>query len=377
MITVPGLRRDFPPSFIGSIGKNTSITILLEKGYGEDLGFIEEQYRAKNVTFTNREQCFQNAEIVVSLTAPAHSEILMMKERAILVSMLHFPTHPERNALMREAGIRAVSIDSLVDFEGRRMVQDLKNTAWNAITVGFQQLHKQMGDDWWFSSSRENITIMLLGFGEVGKHAAEAAMKKGKTTYIQQLKDRNGNTIVNVVPMISEHTQNNVHDNMIISSSLFKDGKPHMVVDTTQRRDNKRHIMTRESISKLPPECIIVDVSADQYDTTGVVKGIEGIPTGNETQYIFEPGDKAWKDNSLIPKQYQLDPQMQRTVVSHYAWPSYGTVENRIQNMNKYAVQLYPFILSLISNNPLEENPASEFWDIEKAIRDASLASFD
>jgi len=59
------------------------------------------------------------------------------------------------------------------------------------------------------------------------------------------------------------------------------------------------------------------------------------------------PQDSAWEDEKQVPKKYQLPIESRRTVISHYAWPSCGTVADRRRSMEKYGTQIYPVIISL------------------------------
>lgn len=378
MQTLPGYRRDFPPELIHKLSSEKNISIVLEHGYGADLGYKEKEYYHVNVSFKDRLSVFSQSNIVVILTAPSESEIRVMKKGSTLVSMLHYPTHPERNSLMKKLQLNAISLDSLEDFENRRMVQDLKNTAWNGITEGFKQLRKKMGEKLWFQPRRKPITVMLIGFGEVGKNASEAALKMGKTDFINELMSKEGNAQVNVIPISRIHTETNSYISFIDSRPIGNGGSPHMIVDATQRKDNTKTIVPKKVIGLLPPECIIVDLTADKYESSGVVKGIEGIPTGSEKKFVFEPNDEAWEDKNEIPSEYQLPEKLRRTVVSHYAWPSYGDVQNRIENMKKYSIQIYPVLKTLINNKktPAKKSFSQNLWDIEEAIKNASLQSF-
>ena len=348
MVAIPAFHRDFSPAFIIKLTKLENVSIVLEKDYGTDLNYLTKNYIRKNVSFLSREKLLKSADMIVVLTAPNLEDIKLMKRGSILVSMLHVETHPGRNALMKKLGIKPISLDGLQDTEGRRIIQDLKNTAWQGVTQAYKQLYKKMGQKWWFSPTREPISIMVLGFGEVGKYATEAAIKMGRTKLLRQLIQRKSNSTVNIYPFVSSHAADlKIYSKAIISKSLFDGGKPHIVIDATKRADYSKHILSEDIITKLPKECVILDLSADKYEDNKTLKGIQGIPTGSEKKQVFMPQDSAWEDEKQVPKKYQLPIESRRTVISHYAWPSCGTVADRRRSMEKYGTQIYPVIISL------------------------------
>lgn len=377
MVTIPGFERDFSPVLISSLAKNTKTKILLETKYGSELNYKKNQYVSERVEFVDRNTIFKTADLIVALCAPPDSDILNIKRGSILLSMLHFSTHPSRNAIFKKIGIRVVSLDILFDYEGNRLVQDLKNTAWNGVNVGFTQLISKLGKDWWYDRNRDPITAIILGFGGVGKYAAEAILHLGDKERLSDLIVKKGNPIVNIIPLVSLHTKNkNQLPRLINSISLKKKGYPHLLLDATRRKDCTKPIFSKDVLSLLPPETIIVDLTADNYDNQSIVKGIPGFPTGSEKQWIFDTDDKVWNDARLIPRKFQIAPPLRRTVVSNYAWPSYGNVGNRQRNMEKYATQIYPVILSIVESNLGLNKTKSELWNLNTAILDSSLDNY-
>ncbi len=57
-----------------------------------------------------------------------------------LISMAHYPTRPERVADLRQRGLEAISLNSIKDDVGRRLIENLRSVAWNGVEVAFQVL---------------------------------------------------------------------------------------------------------------------------------------------------------------------------------------------------------------------------------------------
>jgi len=353
MSTSAGYARDFSPDFVSWLSELTKNQILIEENYGSDLGYQLDKYKPiKNLRIWLRPDIFSNSDTVISITCPQNSDLELMKSNSLLVAMLHLDTHPTRKTLLLQKNIKTASLDNLKDDDNCRLVQDYYHTARNAVTEGFIQLRRVMGDDYWFNPKRKPISVYLLGFGKLGQEVAATSLKMGNTSFQQELIQKNGNPLVNLVPTDHLHSKYQYYKNLFKSDKDDAEEFPNMVIDATKRTDFSKAILTKKEIGLLPEKCVIVDISADCYqEEDSIVKGIQGIPTGNESKYIFLPNDPAWEDTSLIPKKYQLPKELRRVVVSHYAWPSYGTNLNRITNMQKYEKQLKSVIVDVLKMN--------------------------
>jgi len=129
-----GERRDFLPRLVGYLERAGASKILLEEGYGSGIDVEPGEYLAESdrVGFATYEECFEQ-DVVVVLRCPAEEAIRSMEPGSFLVSMIHYPTRPERVRLLRELGVHAVSLDSVTDDEGARLVEDRRAVGWNGV----------------------------------------------------------------------------------------------------------------------------------------------------------------------------------------------------------------------------------------------------
>src|SRR3989304_2435867 len=91
--------------------------------------------------------------------------------------MLHFPTRSMRVQILKDLEIKAISLDSIVNGQNIRLVENMKAVAWNGLEAAFDVLEKQ-----WpglVRPDQEPIQTLILGAGMVGKHAVDAATKLG------------------------------------------------------------------------------------------------------------------------------------------------------------------------------------------------------
>lgn len=152
--------------------------VFIEEGYGARSGFTYEDYKraSLNMHMCSREQAFQK-DISIILRSPKPDEFDLVKPGSTLISMLHYPTRSNRLARLQERSIKSISLDSIVNDSGIRLVENMKAVAWNGLEAAFDWIEKQ-----WPGLVRPDgkpIQALILGTGMVGKHAIEAATKLG------------------------------------------------------------------------------------------------------------------------------------------------------------------------------------------------------
>ena len=352
----PGEKRVFLPEFIQFFAEN-GLAVSIEEGYGSRSGFTFDDYQLgiPRVHSSSRENAYAQ-DLVIILRSPTPDEMLLMKRGAILFSMMHYPTRPQRVARLREMGIHAISMDSVVDDNNLRMVENMKAVAWNGLETAYDILENR-----WPNLCRPDgmpIHALILGTGMVGKHAVDAATKLGNIERNNEhiLKGGNGAIALTV--------GRNTSTNPALMEQLFRESD--ILVDATQRRDSSKPVVPNAWISWLPEHAVVVDLAVDPYTLTidpPVVRGIEGIPQGNLNQYIFTPDDPQWM--RTIPA--EIDTTHRRTTVSCYSWPGIHPESC----MRHYARQIRPLMETLIETG--YEGLREDGSYFERALYRASL----
>ncbi len=103
-----GERRDFLPSLVADMEKQGA-QVFLEYGYGSGLGFTEESYKqvAPGVRFLSHQEIFQQQNVLI-LRCPSSEELDFLQPGTSLISMLHYPTRPQRVAHLKSLGVEAI-----------------------------------------------------------------------------------------------------------------------------------------------------------------------------------------------------------------------------------------------------------------------------
>jgi alanine dehydrogenase len=359
MMKEAGEKRVFLPDFIQFLTRQGA-NVFLEEGYGSRSGFTFDAYRRGNpaVFMCSREQAFQQ-DYVLILRSPGRDEFDLLRKGACLISMLHYPTRPRRIQRLKELEINAISLDSIVNDNNLRLVENMKAVAWNGLEVGFDVLQQT-----WPELNRGDgnpIQVLVLGTGMVGKHAVEAATKLGN---IERNNDhiRSGGS-----GSLAVCVGRNASSNPLLMQKLMQ--QTDILVDATQRRECCKPVIPNEWIGCLPEHAVLVDLSVDPYSldvSPTVVRGVEGIPQGNLNQYVFEPEDPNWANTvpDSIPSIHR------RTAVTCYSWPGIHPEASMLH----YAQQLEPLMQVLLEKGYDGLRPDGDYF--ERALYRATLKAW-
>ncbi len=354
-----GERRDFLPSLMTFLDRAGAGELVLEQGYGQGMGLCDDDYRraSPKVRFAAYDECLAQ-DVVVVLRCPLEDALRKVRRGASMLSMFHFPTRPGRVALLRELGVRAVSLDSLVDDSHCRLVQNLEAVGWNGVRAGMRELARQHPR--FEDPGRGPLRVTIIGAGAVGGHAARAAIRYGDPFWRNELVARG-------VPGVEVTT---IDFDLTRHASYMQErlAQTDLLVDATARPDASKYIVPNAWLSALPAHAVVVDLAVDPYDfgrDPPSVKGIEGVPEGNLDQYVFPPDDPIYE--RMDPR---IDRTHRRTALSCYAWPG---VEPRAC-MDLYGRQVEPILRVMLDVPSLDDLDPERGSLYERAVARADVA---
>ncbi len=339
-----GERRDFLPDFVRRLSEAGAGAIVLEKGYGSGMGVAPEAYlaAAPRARFGCLDECLEQ-ELVAVVRCPGAGALNRLPAGTTLLSMLHYGTWPARTRWLAEQGIRAISMDGIVDDDGRRRVEAFASVGWNGVRAAFAEiarLHPMFSHP-----GREPLRVTCLGAGAVGGHAIRAATRYGDPKLREELVSRR----VPGVEVTVADFDLTWHEDYMRTRLERTD----LLIDATQRLDPSRPVVPNAWIASLPDGAVILDLSADTYDPSAhppKTKGIEGIPEGDLDQWVFAPTDPAYED---VPP--SVPTAHRRVALSCYAWPGLTPREC----MALYGSQLEPFLPLIVGGTPTEHDRES------------------
>jgi len=353
----PGEHRVFLPSLTAFLDRIGAGEIVVEEGYGSELGLGLDDYRkgSKRVRQGSLEECLAQ-DVVAVLRCPNEPLLRKVRRGSIVLSMFHYATRPGRVALLRELGIRGVSLDGIIDDNGRRLVEDLRAVAWNGVKAAFDVLSRRMPD--FGRPGRPPIHALTLGAGAVGGQVVQAVARYGNGSLRERLA---ADGIAGVEHAFLDWDV--TRDEALLADRL---SRTDLLVDATARPDETRLIVRNESIGRMPAHAVILDLAVDPYDFTRnppAVKGIEGVPEGNLDKYVFYPEDPVY---GLMDS--RISTKHRRAALSCYSWPGVAPREN----MEIYSKQVEP-VLRVIVERGLDAIDAEHGSFFERAVARADL----
>lgn len=356
-----GERRAFLPELMAHLAKYGA-NLILEENYGSEMGISAAQYQAvaPEVNFVSHAEAYHQDYVVV-LRCPADEDLRLLKPGACLLSMLHYPTRPQRVEFLRSLGIEAISLDELKDDSGRRLVENLRAVAWNGMEISYQTLEAHYPAPGFNSPQRGPVRVTLLGSGAVAVHVVQAAIRYANPDLWKKMAAA-GIPGVQVRVVDYDSTSHESHMLEILRQT-------DVLVDATQRPNPSHVVIPNEWIAVLPEHAVLLDLSVDPYqcDRQQVsVKGIEGIPQGNLDQYVFAPDDPAY---DFLPD--CVSTEHRRYAVSCYSWPGIHPREC----MQVYGKQLRPLLRTILERGGYPYiRPHGRFF--ERALARAKLSNW-
>ncbi len=349
----PRERRDFLPRLTRELEALGATELVLEDGYGSGMGFDREDYLAKTsrTHFSDVDECLAQ-DVVLVLRCPPDDVLKHLRPGAILISMLHYATRSARTMFLQELGVRAVSLDSVTDDRGRRLVENLELTAWAGVAEAFRQL--AMGWGMFAVPGRSPIRVTLLGSGALGMCAVHAASRYGD----HELRDTLHQAGVPGVEVSVIDHDLSWHEDYMIPRLQATD----LLIDATLRRDATLPVIPNGWLDVLPGHATLLDLAADPYDLSRrppQIKGIEGVPHGSLEHFWFEPTDPAWDEMGDA-----VDTTYRRQALSCSAWPGLRPRES----MERYGEQVED-VMEVVLGQPIEG------WDRDAAhLRERAVA---
>jgi alanine dehydrogenase len=271
--------------------------------------------------------------------------------------MLHFVTRAGRNSYLARRGIHAVSLDSVTDERGRRMIENLEITAWAGVEAAFRQLALTWG--WFAVPGREPVHVTVLGSGALGSHAVRAATRYGDHE-VRDALHQAGVPGVEVSVLDHDLTWHEAYMLQVLR-------RTDILVDATLRPDPSVPVVANPWLEVMPPHAVLLDLAADPYDLTldpPLIKGIEGVPAGTIERHVFAADDPAWDELGE-----NVGTSFRRTALSCNAWPGLRARES----MELYGEQLER-VMEVVLEVPIQEWDKRTGYQRERAVARAELA---
>jgi alanine dehydrogenase len=237
--------------------------VLVQTGAGLGSGFSDTQYRDAGARLVTVAQAW-DTDLVLKVKEPLASEYPYFKEQ-ILFTYLHLAGVPKvlTEALLRQK-TTAVAYETVEDAQGRLpLLAPMSAIAGNmALTIGSYYLaasHGGKGVQLGTVLGTRYGTVVVLGDGVVGQHAARTAYGMGAQVWLGGRDcSREAQLKRDIAPDLGffETTADNLSQHLTEAD---------LVVGAVLLRAAKApHLVTEAMVQRMQPGSVIVDVSIDQ-----------------------------------------------------------------------------------------------------------------
>lgn len=234
---------------------------LVESGVGSGLGITDEAYQQVGARIVDRQNAWGQSDLVLKLKRPNLEEITSMSDGASLAGLLHAEDAPELVRILLRKNITSYSFEYFKDASGNFPLMQATGEISGKQAVIYAayhlQSHLQGSGQFLPSCSREaGARVAIIGFGNVGRAAAETAIALGAEVIILRWSKASEQTVtVKGVEIKSYHATTANIDQIIPGCDVVIGAIRISTFDTPL-------ILAQEVVRKMKPGSIIVDVTA-------------------------------------------------------------------------------------------------------------------
>ncbi|NOY14452.1 MAG: alanine dehydrogenase [Deltaproteobacteria bacterium] len=245
--------------------KNNGHQLLVETGAGVGSGFADADYiRAGAEIATGPEEVYAGAEMVMHVKEPQPSEYPLIREGQILFTYFHFAAAEELTRAMLERKAVCIAYETIVNPDGSLpLLTPMSEVAGRmAAQQGAKYIERSQGGRGILMGGVPGVapaTVLVLGGGVVGTHAAQMACGLGAKVYLLDMNLNRLRYLAEIMPkncfpmMSSPATVRELvqEADVVIGAVLLHGAKAPKLV-------------TREMLKTMKKGAVLVDVAIDQ-----------------------------------------------------------------------------------------------------------------
>lgn len=252
--------------------KNNGHRILVESCAGIGSGFSDEDYlRAGAEIAASHEEVFAKAEMLMHVKEPQPCEYALIRAGQIFFTYFHFAASEQLTKAMLDTGATCIAYETIESVNGSLpLLTPMSEVAGRmAAQEGAKYLERSQGGRGILMGGVPGVapaTVLVLGGGVVGTHAAQMAcglgakvylldMNLDRLRYLSEIMPKNCFPMMSSPATVRELVQ---EADVVIGAVLLHGAKAPKLV-------------TREMLKTMKPGAVLVDVAIDQggcFDTS-------------------------------------------------------------------------------------------------------------
>ncbi|MGJ3237464.1 MAG: alanine dehydrogenase [Anaerolineae bacterium] len=253
-----------PPNGVAELVKHGH-SVFVQHHAGIGSGFDDASYQAVGATITpDATSTWSNAELVLKVKEPQPSEYSFLRSDLILFTYLHLAAAEDLTHAMLESGVTGIAYETVEDRHGRLpLLEPMSEVAGRmASQVVAHYLEKHEGGRGVLMGGIPGVDpahIVVLGGGTVGTNAAKVALGMGAQVTLLDIDLERLRYLDDVMPGKFQTLYSNSAN--IATSITSADAVIGSILIAGARAPK---LITREMLSTMPRNSIIVDVAVDQ-----------------------------------------------------------------------------------------------------------------
>ena len=245
--------------------KNNGHRVLVETAAGIGSGFADEDYLAAGAEIApSNKEVFATAEMLMHVKEPQPSEYPLIRPGQIFFTYFHFAACDQLTRAMLETGATCIAYETIVNPDGSLpLLTPMSEVAGRmAAQQGAKYLERAQGGRGILLGGVPGVppaTVLVLGGGVVGTHAAQMACGLGAKVYLldmnlDRLRHLSEVMPKNCFPMMSSPAT---------IRELIKEAD--VVIGAVLLHGAKApKLISREMLASMKPGTVLVDVAIDQ-----------------------------------------------------------------------------------------------------------------
>lgn len=238
--------------------------IYVTKNAGINIGYSDEDYiKAGAIITENNQHTYASAELIVKVKEPQLEEIELLKKDQIIFSYLHLAAEKNLTLALLKKQIIAIAYETITENNNLPLLQPMSEVAGRlSVQCGALALQKNFGGKGILLGGVSGVEpgkVTIIGGGTAGTNAAYIANGMGAdVTIIEKslirIKELHNifNNHVKILSANQQTIEKYVTDTDLLIGAVLVPGT------------KAPKIITKETVYKMKPGSVIVDISIDQ-----------------------------------------------------------------------------------------------------------------
>lgn len=238
--------------------------VFVQSGAGVLSGYADQAYAQAGVkVLPDAAALYGIAQMIVKVKEPQPAEVALLRKDHLLFSYLHLAAEPQLTDALLKVGLTGVAFETVEEAGGKLpLLAPMSDIAGRiAVQAGVHYLHRPLGGKGILLGGlpgTERGSVVILGAGVAGGGAAIMAAAMGaQVTIFDRNRDKLaamralGPNVTALYPFAEQIERTVLKADMVIGAVLLVGEKA-------------PHLISAETIRRMEPGSIIVDISVDQ-----------------------------------------------------------------------------------------------------------------